>query len=170
MRYPLTHTALIATLLSSAVTCSAFSLSSSRFADGDFLPAVFTCYGDDQSPPVIWQDPPLGTVSYALLMDEYSVDNHITNHWIIYNIFGDVRALPLHLNHQVEYTMGKNDQGSDYSGPCPKDGKTHDYYLTLFALNDTIKLDKGAHRAKLITALQGHILGIATMSTRFQHD
>ena len=44
-----------------------FELTSGAFAEGDDIPQQHTCDGEDLSPPLMWGDPPAGTVSLALI-------------------------------------------------------------------------------------------------------
>ncbi|MGD8265922.1 MAG: YbhB/YbcL family Raf kinase inhibitor-like protein, partial [Chromatiales bacterium] len=48
----------------------ALTLRSSAYADGDSIPARFTCVGDDISPPLEWSGVPEGTRSLVLLIDD----------------------------------------------------------------------------------------------------
>ncbi|MGH9350047.1 MAG: YbhB/YbcL family Raf kinase inhibitor-like protein [Vicinamibacterales bacterium] len=48
----------------------AFTLESSAFRDGQAIPRPFTCDGTDRPPPLSWSDPPEGTRSFALIMDD----------------------------------------------------------------------------------------------------
>src|SRR6516165_8150651 len=45
-------------------------LKSSDFASGQKIPKQFTCEGEDISPALSWNDPPAGTKSFALIVDD----------------------------------------------------------------------------------------------------
>src|SRR5437588_12962117 len=47
-----------------------FSLKSSAFGQGDRVPDKYTPDGGDLSPPLEWSDPPAGTKSFALIVDD----------------------------------------------------------------------------------------------------
>src|SRR2546425_8490987 len=47
-----------------------FALTSSAFAPGGAIPALFTCEGSDVSPPLEWTGLPPGTKSLALIVDD----------------------------------------------------------------------------------------------------
>ena len=48
----------------------AFELTSSAFAHEERIPTRYTCQGHNISPPLQWRDPPSGTQSLALIMDD----------------------------------------------------------------------------------------------------
>lgn len=45
-------------------------LTSAAFLHEETIPQKYTCDGDDISPPLSWSDPPEGTKSFALLVDD----------------------------------------------------------------------------------------------------
>ena len=45
-------------------------LKSPDFASGGMIPIQFTCDGADGSPALEWSDPPSGTKSFALIVDD----------------------------------------------------------------------------------------------------
>ncbi|HVS59763.1 MAG TPA: hypothetical protein VHE82_03605, partial [Gemmatimonadaceae bacterium] len=47
-----------------------FKLSSPAFAPNGPIPSKYTCEGADISPPLEWSDPPDGTRSFALIVDD----------------------------------------------------------------------------------------------------
>src|SRR4030042_3926645 len=46
------------------------ALTSPAFSSGQPIPVKFSCGGQDVSPQLNWTDPPAGTQSYALIMDD----------------------------------------------------------------------------------------------------
>jgi len=46
-----------------------------------------------------------------------------------------------------------------YIGPCPPPGKVHHYHFTLYALNATINLPKGASLTAVKSAMEAHVIG-----------
>src|SRR5205814_9989196 len=45
-------------------------LTSSVFAEGEFIPAKYTCDGEDVSPPLKWSNVPSGAKGLALICDD----------------------------------------------------------------------------------------------------
>jgi phosphatidylethanolamine-binding protein (PEBP) family uncharacterized protein len=44
-------------------------LISPAFSSGDDIPAKFTCEGADVSPPLKWENSPVGTNTYAIILE-----------------------------------------------------------------------------------------------------
>ena len=141
-----------------------FGLNSTAFTQGEPIPVQYSCDGDDISPPLSWGDPPAGTQSLALIMDDPDAPGGTWDHWILFNIPPDLRELQDNLpiigkNQDPEAIfVGNNSWGrADYGGPCPPSG-THRYFFTLYALDTTISLLPGATKGQLQDAMEGHIL------------
>ncbi|MBN1680738.1 MAG: YbhB/YbcL family Raf kinase inhibitor-like protein [Anaerolineae bacterium] len=152
----------------------AFSLSSRDFAHEDVIPLRHTCEGDDISPEMTWTDPPPGTVEYALVVHDPDAPRGDWVHWIVYHIPVNVRTLPQDFAKERVLSdgthQGLNDFGKiGYGGPCPPPGHgPHRYYFTLYALDVRILLPPGANKANLLTAMEGYIVGQATLMGRFE--
>src|SRR6185503_1095640 len=57
------------------------SLISSAFQEGQPIPAEFTCDGANRSPALSWGDPPAGTKSFALVVDDPDAPGGLFRHW-----------------------------------------------------------------------------------------
>ena len=68
-------------------------LESPAFTEGSKIPAIYTCDGEDASPPLHWSDPPHGTHSFVLLCDDPDAPGGTWHHWAAYNIPVHTRAL-----------------------------------------------------------------------------
>src|SRR5438105_5719467 len=55
---------------SAGVWYMTFSLRSSAFSKGEPIPAKYTADGENLSPPLEWSDPPAGTKSFALIVED----------------------------------------------------------------------------------------------------
>jgi Raf kinase inhibitor-like YbhB/YbcL family protein len=137
------------------------TLSSTAFANGNKIPAKYSCDGDDTSPPLSWSGIPSGTKSLALIVDDPDAPQKTWVHWVLYNLPPDsagikqgasLRDLPPGTRE------GLNDwHRAGYGGPCPPAGR-HRYVHKLYAL-DTMLPDLGkADKAKLEKAMQGHVI------------
>lgn len=144
-------------------TAAALDLTSTAFADGASIPTKYTCDGNDASPPLSWSDPPEGTVSFALIVDDPDAPLRVWVHWVAYDIAADTRSLPENLPGQ-EQLPGGGLQGSNswdnlgYGGPCPPPGSTHTYHFKLYALDTTVDLEPGATKRTVTNAMDGHVL------------
>ena len=102
---------------------------------------------------------PKETKSIAIIVDDPDAPTGTWVHWIVFNIKPDVYTLPeaALLTHNGA-VVGINDWGKNmYGGPCPPQG-IHRYYFKVYALNQTLVLQKEANKNDLITAMEGKIL------------
>ena len=152
-----------------------FQLTSSSFAADSDIPAKYTCAGDGVSPALAWTEPPAGTQSFALVLDDPDVPKKTIIHWLIYNLPSSLRALPEGVPTKPKLPdgslQGKNDPGKiGYIGPCPEaGGPAHHYFFKLYALDDQLPLKPKAKGADVEAAIKGHILAQAELIGRFQH-
>jgi Raf kinase inhibitor-like YbhB/YbcL family protein len=133
------------------------------FANGDRIPAKYTCDGEDVSPPMDWSKGPTATESYAVIVDDPDAPRGTFTHWVIYNI-------PYNVTRFEEYVtavdrlddgtlQGTNHFGRiGYGGPCPPPGKPHHYRFNVYALDTRLSLGPGATKEDLLKAMSGHVL------------
>lgn len=138
------------------------TLTSSAFTHGGAIPSVYTCEGDDLSPPLAWTDPPAGTTSVALISDDPDAPMGTWVHWVLYNLAPTARRLAPGFPPDGEVKDGARQGMTDfgrtgYGGPCPPSG-THRYFFKLYALDTVLDLKPGATKAQLEAAMAGHIL------------
>jgi Raf kinase inhibitor-like YbhB/YbcL family protein len=122
-------------------TLNKFSLSTEAFENGRPIPQQYTCDGADETPSLNWSDPPEGTKSFALVIDDPDAPSGTFRHWGVYDIPASARSIGGGQRVGTEVT---NDFGKPgYGGPCPPKGHgTHHYHFKLFALN-VDRLDLG---------------------------
>lgn len=140
-----------------------FSIYSRAFQEGNSIPVVHSCDGDDISPPLSWEDVPKGAVSLALIMDDPDAPNGTFTHWILYNIPTSTEKLekivPIQKKLDNGMMQGQNDFGKiGYGGPCPPQGEEHRYYFRLLALNNKLQPESANSRADFNEAIKDHIL------------
>jgi len=148
-------------------------LTSDAFANGQSIPAKYSCVGKNISPALAWNDPPAGTQSFALIMDDPDAPFGTWVHWVLYNIKPDMRGLqedlPItgkNVDPDAIY-VGKNSAGNiGYDGPCPPSG-THRYFFKLYALDTLISLLPGASEEQILKEMDGHILAQAELMGTF---
>lgn len=136
---------------------------SSDFASGEKIPKQFTCEGTDISPALSWNDPPAGTKSFALIVDDPDAPVGTWVHWVAYNLPATLRSLPQNFPKTEQSSdgtrQGLNDfQRVGYNGPCPPPGKPHRYFFKLYALDTALALNPRAPKKDLEAAMKGHIL------------
>ena len=137
-------------------------LTSDAFAHEGPIPAQFACTGSDISPSLTWSEPPVGTQSFALIMDDPDAPSGTWVHWVLFNIptsaRGFTEAIPSQGALSDGSMHGKNSGGNlGYNGPCPPSG-THRYFFKLYALDEMLGLSSGADKGELLKAMEGHIL------------
>jgi len=149
------------------------SLSSPVFQEGEDIPIMYTCDGQDISPPLTWGEPPSETQSFALIMDDPDAPGGVFTHWLLFNLPADSRELPEAVPPHNELAngalQGKNGFGTiGYGGPCPPPGPAHHYRFTIYALDQTLDLMEGASRKQVIDAITGHILARGQLTGMYQ--
>ena len=147
------------------------SLTSPAFAEGGEIPTSYTCEGQDVSPPLAWSEPPSGTKSLALIVDDPDAPDPKAPkltwvHWVLYNLPPTAGQLPEAVAPDTLPTgtrEGLNDwKRAGYGGPCPPIGR-HRYFHKLYAL-DTVLPELGRPtKAQLEKAMQGHVLTAAEL-------
>jgi hypothetical protein len=151
----------------------AFTITSTAFAHEAAIPKAYTCDGTDVSPPLAWTDPPQGTVSLALILDDPDAPAGTWVHWVLYNVPAASRALPERVP-TVDILPDGTRQGLNdfsrigYGGPCPPRGPAHRYRFKLFALDTVLDLHHRATTAHLERAMKGHLLAKAELHGRYQ--
>ncbi len=113
-----------------------FELTSVAFADGEPIPVVHTCDGEDRVIPLTWSGVPVGTAELALVMHDPDAGGFV--HWVVAGIPPTTSELGEEL--PAGAIAGRNDFGrSGYAGSCPPSGN-HGYVFTLFALSAPLEL------------------------------
>jgi len=149
----------------------AFTLTSPAFQHGNRVPVPYTGEGSDVSPPLAWSAPPEGTKTFALVCEDPDAPSGTWVHWVLWNLPGTLRSLPENVakTETVPALRGAR-QGRNswpktgYNGPLPPKGHgVHHYHFTLYALDAELDLKAGSDKKALTAALEGHILGRATL-------
>lgn len=150
-----------------------FTISSSAFANNERIPLRYSRDGEDVSPPLLWDDLPAGTAELALICDDPdapTADPFV--HWVLYGLHPDAKGLPEAIPSESEVSdpvharQGENSWGkTGYDGPAPPRGHgLHHYHFTLYALAKRLGLPPGLDKPRLIKAMEGAILGKATVT------
>jgi Raf kinase inhibitor-like YbhB/YbcL family protein len=138
-------------------------LLSSAFRNEEAIPRRFTCEGDNVSPDFFWEDAPVETKSFVLILhDPDAPRKDCFTHWLLYDIPPSVTRIHEGLPKQAPVAdsglQGKNDSGAlGYFGPCPPSGR-HRYFARLYALRKELGLAPGATVKEVQAALEGKVI------------
>jgi Raf kinase inhibitor-like YbhB/YbcL family protein len=149
----------------------AMRVQSPAFAEGSRIPRSYTCDGKDVSPPLSWSGVPEGAKSLALICDDPDAPGKTWVHWVLFNLPPATRELPEGVPARASVSGGGVQGANDfrklgYGGPCPPGG-THRYVFKLYALDLLLDLAAGATKAELEDAIEGHVLGQATLTGKY---
>lgn len=156
----------MATAFSEGERDMSLTLTSPDFNHEGEIPKLFTCDGDDTSPALSWSGLPQNTKSLVLIVDDPDAPDPAAPkmtwvHWLLYNIPPTVTELPkaIAAGHLPPGTLqGKNDwKRTGYGGPCPPIGR-HRYFHKLYALDIELPDLHQPDKARLVQAMQGHII------------
>jgi Raf kinase inhibitor-like YbhB/YbcL family protein len=157
------------------VVSMTLELSSPAFKSNAPIPARHSCAGADVSPELKWSQPPPGTSSFALVMDDPDAPVGTWVHWVVYNIPAACQGLPESLAKEETLKDGtrqglcygvKDFSRVGYWGPCPPSG-THHYVFKLFALDQVLNLKPRSTVFGLQKAMEGHVLAKAELVGTF---
>lgn len=149
------------------MSSSPFRLESSAFSDGAWIPSLHTLEGLNLSPPLRWSGEPMGTKSFALVVDDPDAPMGTWVHWLVFNIPAALHALPAGLERCPELPNGCRQGvcwGVDrferigYQGPQPPAGRTHRYRFELYALDQPLQLAPECSVFQLREAMASHVL------------
>jgi Raf kinase inhibitor-like YbhB/YbcL family protein len=144
-------------------TLTKLNLISDAFQNGQPIPTQFTCDGADETPTLRWSDPPAGTKSFALVIDDPDAPSGTFRHWGVFDIPASARVIGggRQIGTEVTNDFGK----AGYGGPCPPRGHGHHHYhFKLFAVDvDKLGLPANAKIADVENAAQQHAVGQAEL-------
>ena len=149
-------------------------LTSTAFAEGQWIPKKYTARGEDLSPALYIEGLDPKARSLIITLDDVShplFPNY--NHWIIWNITPCAHIPEGIARGEVVESLGNAVQGMAYGRHCYRGAKPplktiHNYTFTVFALDSELELDASARKADVLKAAEGHILGKAALTGRFQ--
>lgn len=145
------------------------TLTSPAFADGEAIPRKYGRDFENVNPPLELRDPPPGTRSFVLIMEDPDVPPQagvpVWDHWVLFDLSPELRSVPA--GWTVEGKRGANTRGSlEYGGPRPPD-REHRYFFHLLALDAMLNLPEGVTKPSLLEATNGHVLAEARLMGTF---
>lgn len=154
---------------------SGFALTSPAFANGEMLDPSFTADEEDAvAPPLEWSAPPAGSQELVLVVEDPAgrgggQPGEAQCHWLVWGLAAQRGKL---LEGEVPPRVGKNaKRNSEWLLPePPHDDPPHSYVFQLFALDLPLTLMPGASRGDLVSAMQGHVLGMALLTAQYARE
>lgn len=146
-------------------------ITSKDFAEGEQIPARYTCDGENIHPELTFEDLPDGTQSIALVVDDPDATGGRTwDHWLIWNISPATKIIAPGIVPEGAVQGVTSFGANRYGGPCPPKGsKPHRYMFKAYALDSALTLPENTDKKKLEEAMEGHILDQAVYVGLFNH-
>ncbi|WP_299762280.1 YbhB/YbcL family Raf kinase inhibitor-like protein [uncultured Pontibacter sp.] len=140
-------------------------LSSKAFSTGEFIPAKYTCDGDDINPPLEIGAFPEGTQSMVLVINDPDAPNGDWTHWLVW----DLPLIHTIEENSVPGIVGLNDFGNcNYGGPCPTIS-THRYFFRVYAIDVKVGLPEGSTKENVFLQMENHIIGTGELMGLYSH-
>jgi Raf kinase inhibitor-like YbhB/YbcL family protein len=132
-------------------------ITSPVFRNNTGIPKVYTCDGEELSPPLVFENVPGDAVSLALVLEDPDAPSGTFIHWLIWNIQADAKGIEEN-KVPAGATQGLNTENTNrYIGPCPPSG-IHRYYFRLYALDTMLNLPAASDKKAFEAAIKGHVL------------
>jgi Raf kinase inhibitor-like YbhB/YbcL family protein len=153
----------------SAMGAGGFALTSAAFMDGGVLDPMFTADEEDACcPPLEWTAPPAETQALVLIVEDPDAPTpepfvHLLG-WGLEPAKGE-----LFEGDDPPYLGLNSYQQAGWLPPDPPSGHgPHDYVFQLFALDRPLDLSPGKGRGAVIEAMEGHVIGAAVLTGRYE--
>ena len=150
------------------------TLTSTSWQDGGEIPVKYAAAGMSVSPGLSWTNVPMGTVEFALIMnDPEPVQRGSATadilHWMVVKIPATATSIAEGAGNQGgQLPMGSRVIQA-YRGPgAPAAGPPHHYTLTLYALNAPLELADNAGRPEVMAAMEGKVLMRGIFNGRYK--
>ncbi len=138
-------------------------ITSPVFENNGFIPAKYTCDGEDVNPPLKIESIPEETQSLVLIVDDPDAPMGTWDHWVVWNIPPTDKIE----ENSVPGTEGLNDfNRHSYGGPCPPSG-THRYFFKVYALDTKLYLDPNSRKKDVERSMERHILARGEILGRY---
>ncbi len=118
------------------------------------------CDGENRSIALAWSGVPAGTASFVVSM----IDGTYV-HWVVTGLPASATGLAGAPAGAVnEGVVGRSIAGAGgYVGPC---AAGHEYVYTVYALDTQLDADENTGWTEVLTMMDGHILGQASLATK----
>jgi Raf kinase inhibitor-like YbhB/YbcL family protein len=141
---------------------------------------AYAAYHDNMSPPMMWTGMPEAETYALILEDPDAPTERPFLHWVMWNIPGKLKGLPVDvpkdaelegpcLDHAVQGLNGRGQPG--YMGPRPPAGDgPHRYHFQLFALGMRLYLPPTAPLEELVQMLKGNTIAACELVGTYERD
>lgn len=148
-------------------------IKSPAFEEGNPIPSIFTCQGDNHNPPLEFFDIPPSVQGLALIVDDPDAatdpkgPGKTFTHWVLWNI--PPQTLKIEENTSPEGSeQGQNSGGNvGYTGPCPPTG-THRYFFKLYALNKRLSVSSNITKEELENEISSALVDKAELMGTYE--
>lgn len=141
-------------------------LLSPAFSNETFIPAKYTCDGQDINPELNIAEVPTETKSLVLIVDDPDAPVGDWVHWTLWNINPSSSQIAEN-SVPAGAVQGMTDSGKPgWGGPCPPSG-THRYFFKLYALDRQLDLSPQARKKDIEKAMDGFVLAHATLMGKY---
>lgn len=154
-----------------AVYARTFTLASPDIKPNQPLALVHTRDGLNQSPALLWTNPPMGTQRFAVLAEDYTARPFTL--WSVYDIPPHITRLapaqPRDLTLQGIGMQGHNDANQmGYDGPLPDASEERRVRFRVYALSGVPDLEPGMIAGDIRRAILPHFLAQAELEPRYR--
>lgn len=141
-------------------------VTSPAFEDGEPIPETYGKRYDNVNPPLEVAGVPDGAASLAVVVDDPDAPGGVFDHWLVWNMAPETTSIPEGWDPPAGVVQGTNDFGNvGYDGPRPPE--THTYRFAVHALDAALDLERGAKKAALTDAMDGHELASGLLRGTF---
>lgn len=140
-------------------------LASTAFRDNEELPWRYAAPGQNELPPLIFEDVPTAARSLVIVLESRDSPVGTLTHWLAWNIPPAVERIDA-VVQPSEMVKGMDAFGKiGYTGPAPPEGIQR-YRFLLRALDCRLDLPAGSNREQLEHAVDGHELARSELNVR----
>lgn len=136
------------------------------WAEGASIDPRHTCDDTNISPAVSWSGAPEGTASFAVILTDLDAPEYA--HWTVANIDGSSDGISEGSAGDLAVVAMNSDAKPDYAGPCPPEGETHRYSLSVYAVSQVLEAQNGDGAPSLRAAIESAAIEVA--STEFTYS
>ena len=148
-----------------------FTVQGTNFTESGVLPKDYTCDGTSSSPALSWQNPPSGTISYAVVMHHIPPSPESTHvYLLLYNISSTVLSIAKNTSGVGLFGVNTVNGKTQYSPPCSQGPGAKSYVITVYALSAAPVFSvpqAQVTRDLLLTAISKTTLGSAVLNVTY---